>query len=138
MKFSETDMPDRREMAALYNAVGWTAYTNDSDQLEKAIRNSTYVVTARHQGELTGLARAVSDDVSIFYLQDVLVHPDHRGKGVGRHLIELCLERFADVRQKVLLTDDSERLHSLYESFGYRPLPTLDGLHGFVRIEKSE
>lgn len=29
----------------LYNALGWTKYTQDPETLYKALRNSTYVVT---------------------------------------------------------------------------------------------
>jgi GNAT superfamily N-acetyltransferase len=90
------------DLAALYESVGWEAYTRSPDALVEAIGNSSIVVTARDEhGELIGLARGLSDDASIVYLQDILVRPDHQRTGVGRRLLTICLERYRHVRQKV-------------------------------------
>ena len=98
------------------------------------------MVTARADGQLIGLARGLSDDVSIFYLQDVLVHPDWQHRGVGTALLTECLERYAHVRQKVLLTDDEESQRRFYESLGYEDTRRITnvGLHTFVRIDGME
>ncbi len=139
MELREGVVPTTDELVSLYRSVGWTAYAADPSALHAAVEGSSFVVTARVDGTLTGLARGLSDDVSIFYLQDILVSPDHQGRGVGRALLERCLERFAHVRQKVLLTDDEERQHRLYRSVGYRDVATVNDppLHAFVRIERA-
>jgi len=115
--------PDIDEMSllALYNAVNWTIYTNEEnrDKLGTAVRNSTYVVTAWKDEQLVGLARVLSDDVSIFYLQDILILPEYQGMGIGRKLLANCLERFHHVRAKVLMTDNEERQIKFYESMGF-------------------
>ncbi len=109
------------QLVTLYNAVGWFAYTRDgrSAHLPTAIRNSTYVVTAWHADQLVGLARGLSDDVSIFYLQDILVHPDYQRTGIGRSLLQNCLDRFHHVRTKLLLTDNDEKQKAFYRSLGF-------------------
>lgn len=58
------------QLVDLYNSVGWLAYTSDEQRpkLLEAISNSTYVVTAWIDEMLVGLARCISDDVSICYL----------------------------------------------------------------------
>jgi GNAT superfamily N-acetyltransferase len=109
----------RAHLVALYDRVGWGAYTADPEALVRAVAQSTYAVTAWEGGRLIGLARGLSDDVSIFYLQDILVRPEYQGQGVGRALLGDCLERFEHVRQKVLLTDDEESQRRFYESLGY-------------------
>jgi len=97
-------------------------------------------VTARDaEGTLVGLARCLSDDVSIMYLQDVLVHPDQHRHGIGGELVRRCLDRFAHVRQRVLLTDDEPGQVAFYESLGYQNVrdfgpPTLNA---FVRFADS-
>ena len=125
-----------KELGDLYESVGWTVYTADLESLHRATANSTYVVAARSDGQLIGLARALSDDVSIFYLQDLLVRPDWQRRGVGRQLLERCLARFDHVRQKVLLTDDGDAQHQFYESMGYTNTTEFGAveLHTFVRI----
>jgi len=127
------------QLFELYDSVGWVSYTHERrrDGLPKAIRNSTYVVTAWSGETLVGLARGLSDDVSIFYLQDILVRPAFQGQGVGRRLLENCLERFGHVRSKVLMTDNEEKQVSFYESLGYKNTRSLIKWHlnTFVQID---
>ena len=115
-----TDLPVRAELLSLYASVGWTNYTQDPGKLEKAVRQSSFVVCARSVGgELLGLARAVSDDVSICYVQDILVCPGVQRSGVGRALMTAVLERYRHVMQQVLITDDGAAQQAFYRSLGF-------------------
>ena len=108
------------EALALYSSVGWAAYTRDPELLMRGIRNSSFVVTARDPGDaLIGLARAVSDDATICYLQDILVEPAYQGVGVGRRLLEAVQDRYAHVRQTALLTDNEPGQRAFYEALGF-------------------
>ena len=140
MEYESGAVPNVDELVALYGSVGWGAYTNDRDGLATGIRNSTLVVTARTNGRLVGLARVLSDDVSIVYVQDVLVSPEFQRSGVGRQLLERCLDRFSHVRQRMLLTDDEAHQHRLYESLGFHDVAKLKGvgLHAFVNIAGAD
>ncbi|MGD8753419.1 MAG: GNAT family N-acetyltransferase [Anaerolineales bacterium] len=73
------DLPTQ-QIVYLYNSVGWITYTSTEQlpKLQQAIRNSSYVVTAWSGENLIGMARCVSDDVSIAYLQDILVDPAYQ------------------------------------------------------------
>jgi predicted GNAT family N-acyltransferase len=130
-------MPGRDELAGLYDAVGWAAYTRDLDALERAVRGSAHVVTARRGGRLVGLARVVSDGATIAYLQDVLVHPEEQGSGLGKRLVTEVMAPFEQVRQKVLLTDDEPGQRAFYESLGFAEVRDLDdgSLRAFVRFD---
>jgi GNAT superfamily N-acetyltransferase len=119
------------EAVALYDAVGWTAYTRDPASLSRAIAASHLVVTARDGAELVGLARTISDGVSICYLQDLLVRPDRQRAGIGRALIERVLEHYSAVRQFVLMTD-LDGPTEFYRGAGLVPLAE-HGLVGFAR-----
>jgi|SRR6478672_10140635 len=121
----------RAEAVSLYDAVGWTAYTRDPEALVEAIAQSHLVVTARGDGRLVGLARTISDGVTICYLQDLLVHPDHQRGGIGRALLDRVLREYAGVRQFVLMTDrDGPR--DFYSGAGLVPFEA-QGVVGFVR-----
>lgn len=114
------DRPTLDEALELYRAVGWSAYTKAPETLERALVNSTLLVTARDDsGRLLGLARAVSDDATICYVQDILVRPEAQGSGVGRTLLETVKERFGHVRQTVLITDNEPGQRAFYESLGF-------------------
>jgi GNAT superfamily N-acetyltransferase len=124
-------------LIALYEAVGWSAYTQHPSILAAAIKGSDFVVTAVEDGSLIGLTRCVSDDATITYIQDILVHPDHQRKGIGEALVGAVLQRYAHVRQKVLLTDDRPEQLRFYERLGFRNTRELETtrLNAFVQIE---
>ena len=86
---------------------------------------------------LVGLARCMSDDSSINYLQDILILPEYQGQGIGRRLLEKCLERFKHVRTHVILTDDEDRQKHFYESLGYKNTKSLKKvcLNCYVKIK---
>ena len=124
------------DLLSLYGSLGWVAYTRAPDALVKAIHGSTYVVSAWAGDELIGLARGLSDDVSVFLLQDILVRPEWQRKGIGTALLTDCLKRFAHVRAALLLTDDEAYQRAFYESFGFANVGDLHelALNAFVRF----
>lgn len=124
-------------MIELYDSVGWSAYTRDVATLRRALAGSSTPVIARHGAVLIGLARVVSDGATICYLHDVLVNPTHQGNGVGRALVQLALEAYANVCQKVLLTDDQPAQRRFYESLGFSEAAVAPGgpLRAFVRLD---
>jgi len=140
VEYVDSDQLTVDEVAELYESVGWSSYTIDPGQLLDAITRSTYWVTARDASRLVGIARCLSDDFSICYLQDVLVRPETQRQGVGRELVDRCGRRFEHVRQHVLLTDDEEHQHRLCRAAGYSEVAALrnDRLHAFDRIRGAK
>lgn len=129
--------PDRpvsqSDLLALYGSVGWSSYTRDPAGLHRAVAGSLWRMGAWDGPELVGLVRAVGDDVSIAYVQDVLVRPDRQRRGIGARLLAAALERFAHVRQLVLVADDEEKTASFYRSAGLTDLAD-EGCRAFVRF----
>ena len=127
-------------LCALYDSVGWTTYTRDPVQLSAAIAGSDSVFIALEGDTLIGLARAISDDATVAYIQDILVRPSHQGRGVGRRLLQALLDRYSHVRQKILLTDDRPQQLEFYTSMGFRNTRDLTRtpLNSFVIIEGVE
>jgi GNAT superfamily N-acetyltransferase len=125
------------ELVDLYRSVGWEGYAADPASLRAAIAGSSQVVAARLDGRLVGLARAISDGASVCYVQDVLVRPEAQGSGIGTALVRAVLEPYADVRQKVLLTDDEPRQRAFYESLGFAEVRDFGKgtLRAFVRFD---
>lgn len=129
-------LPSRDETRTLYDSVGWAAYTEDLDALIRGLENSAVVVTARSGGELIGLARIVSDQATIAYLQDVLVHPSFQRRGIATALVNRAFAPFSRVRQHVLLTDAEPGQRAFYESIGFTEIRDLpgQGCRSFVRF----
>ena len=117
----------------LYSDAGWTLYTNNPEQLIRAIQNSHYVLSAWDGEELVALLRAVGDGETILYIQDILVLQAYQGQGIGSTLMKMALEAHAQVRQVVLITDQDTGLHTFYRKVGLKEVSEI-GLSGFVRI----
>lgn len=125
----------------LYKEVGWTNYTEAPDELLKAFQNSSYILLALgDNGDLKGISRSISDDISIHYLQDILVSPKFQRSGVGRTLLNKVLERFDHVRTHMILTDDEKKQLDFYESLGYSNTKELRDipLNSFVKMKGIE
>jgi GNAT superfamily N-acetyltransferase len=68
-----------------------------------------------------GLARVVTDQATFAYLCDVYVLESHRGRGLGKWLIECVMAHTATLglRRINLATQDA---HRLYARHGFKPL----------------
>ena len=120
------------EILRLYSAVGWVAYTRDPDSLRRGYEHSLLTLAAYDEDELIGIIRTVGDGATIVYIQDIIVLPEHQGRGVGTALIQAILEKFRAVRQIVLATDDTERTVAFYKKQGLTPMSEY-GCCGFMK-----
>jgi len=98
----------------------WISYTNNLPELMEAINNSMMVVSAWSEEKLVGLIRVIGDKTIILYIQDILVLKEYKRRGVGRTLIEKVIESYKNIRQIVLLTDESDESRGFYESLGFK------------------
>jgi GNAT superfamily N-acetyltransferase len=73
------------------------------------------------QGAQVGFARVISDFATIAYLGDVFVLETHRGRGLGKWLMECIVQHPAlqNLRRWILTTRDA---HELYSQVGFAPV----------------
>lgn len=121
------------EIKKLYDAVGWTAYTDDMNSLEKGYENSLKVLAAYEDDKLLGIIRAVGDGFTVVFIQDILVFPEEQGKGIGKALIKAMLDFYPNVRQIQLTTDVDPKTIAFYKSVGFSELSEIDCC-GFMRL----
>ena len=115
------------EVLPLYEAVGWTNYTQKPEMLEAAYKNSLHIIGAFNNDEkLIGVLRGVGDGASILFIQDILVYPEYQHQGIGTKLLQETLEKYKNVYQIQLATDDSTKTVSFYESNGFTSLTSLN------------
>ena len=72
-------------------------------------------------GAQVGLARVISDFATIAYVGDVFVLDTHRGRGLGKWLMQ-CITRhppLQNLRRWILTTRDA---HGLYSQVGFTPV----------------
>ena len=108
----------------LYQAVGWTNYTNQPQMLEKSLFHSLAIYLARDGEEIVGLVRLVGDGFSSVFVQDLIVLPSYQRQGIGSALMKKALENYKDAYQVQLVTEQTERTLGFYRSMGFEILST--------------
>ena len=76
-----------REAARLYRLAGWVGEAESCDFLGAALASSCAVCAAFAGERLAGMGRALGDGVSDAYIQDVVVAPEFRRRGIGGAIV---------------------------------------------------
>jgi ribosomal protein S18 acetylase RimI-like enzyme len=76
---------------------------DDPERLERMLRNADIIVTARDEGRLVGIARAVSDFAYCCYLSDLAVDVAYQRQGIGKRLIDETRARAGDCATLILV-----------------------------------
>ena len=72
---------------------------------------------------------------TIIFVQDILVFPREQRKGVGTALMKAVLDRYPDVRQIELATDNTSKTVAFYKSLGFTEFSEM-GCCGFMRCRQ--
>lgn len=121
------------EIVGLYQSVGWTNYLRRMDMLQQAYEGSLCVLGAYDADRLIGIIRAVGDGLSIVFIQDIIVLPEYQRRGVGTALLRAVMDRYRDVYQLELLTDNTEKTKAFYRSVGLVPAVDI-GCMAFIKM----
>ena len=121
------------EILPLYKAVGWSNYYEHPEMLQQAYAGSLCILAAYEDEKLIGIIRAVGDECSILFIQDILVYPEYQRKGIGTALIRAVLEQYPHVYQIELATDNTEKTVSFYKSLGFRAMQEI-GCCAFLKF----
>ena len=132
MEIREYIKYNEEEISRLYNAVGWTAYTENMPALREVFKNSMLVLAAYDGEELLGIIRTVGDGATIVFVQDILVFPDKQRQGIGTALLKEILNRYPNVRQIELATDNTAKTVGFYKSMGFAEMSEI-GCCGFMK-----
>ena len=134
MEIREYIKYNEEEISRLYNAVGWTAYTENMPALREGFKNSMLVLAAYDGEELLGIIRTVGDGATIVFVQDILVFPDKQRQGIGTALLKEILNRYPNVRQIELATDNTAKTVGFYKSMGFAEMSEI-GCCGFMKCQ---
>ena len=106
----------------LYQAVGWTNYTNQPQMLAQALTHSLVIYLARDGEKIVGLVRLIGDGFSSVFVQDLIVLPSYQRQGIGSTLMKQALADYKDAYQVQLATEESEKTLGFYRSLGFETL----------------
>ncbi|HHA8942895.1 GNAT family acetyltransferase [Streptococcus pneumoniae] len=108
----------------LYQAVGWTNYTHQTEMLEQALSHSLVIYLALDGDAVVGLIRLVGDGFSSVFVQDLIVLSSYQRQGIGSSLMKQALGNFKEVYQVQLATEQTEKNVGFNRSMGFEILST--------------
>ena len=121
--------PEPARLAALRESVGWPGRP---ENWPRAYDAYACTASAWEDGELVGWVSLLSDGVHHAFLADVLVHPDHQRRGIGRRLVRGAVERLAARGVTLFHVDFAEPNAAFYRACGFRL-----GRGGYLEIDHS-
>ena len=118
------DPPTTQEYNRLRDHVGWSVYA-DADAVAYGLEHSLFHVTVRDGDELIGMGRVIGDGAITFYIQDVIVREDYRGRGVGKAIMERLMDYVARTATEdaVVGLFAAKGKEPFYERFDFIPRP---------------
>ena len=121
----------------LYQAVGWTNYTNQPQMLEQALSHSLVIYLALDDDAVVGLIRLIGDGFSSVFVQDLIVLPSYQRQGIGSLLMKEALKDYKDAYQVQLVTEETEKNLGFYRFMGFEILSTYD-CTGMIWINREK
>ena len=104
------------DLADLRESVGW-------NRMEKEYRNplqtSYYHIAVYEKEALIGFIDCVSNGVTDAYIQDLMVHPDYQGRGIGTDLMKKMIDYLKKKHIYMISVVFEEKLKPFYEKFGF-------------------
>jgi len=114
--------PERLDLGTVHEFLtnSYWARGVSPDVILRSVSNSLCFGLYR-RGEQVGFARVITDRATFAYLADVFVLEGHRGRGLGRWLMEVVLTHpdLQGLRRWMLATADA---HGLYREYGFHEL----------------
>jgi len=105
-----------KELQDLFLSVGW-ASGNHPEKLAEAMKNSGAVFSAWDGDKLIGLINALDDGIMTAYVHFLLVNPEYHGKGIGKELLRLVMEKYKDYLRILLISE--ENATEFYQNSGF-------------------
>lgn len=116
------------ELQDLYRFASW-GKSRSLEQIGRMLEGTSICFSVRYGGKLVAFCRMMTDFVFRGSMWDILVHPDHQGKGLGSRLMVYALEHPAIRGIPVIVTYTSE-LVDFVGKLGFEPR------HGLMILQR--
>jgi glucosamine-phosphate N-acetyltransferase len=126
--FSIKDFPDKREylfslLSQLTSAplITEKSYNNIINKLDDNHNIFVYVLDNKIVGMITLLheQKLIHNGLKIVHIEDLVVDKEYKNRGIGRDLINYCLDKISKEEYYKIILDCSEELERFYNKFGF-------------------
>lgn len=112
--------PGADEVADLFRRSGIRRPVDDLERIARMIEHANLIVTARDEGRLVGIARALTDFSFCCYLSDLAVDRNYQRSGIGAELVRRVEEAIGE--QAMLLLLAAPEAMEYYPKIGFQPV----------------
>lgn len=103
-------------LADLRQSVGWNRM---EDCCRGSLASSYYHIAVYSSGALIAYIDCVSNGVTDAYIQDLIVHPDFQGHGIGTELMNRMLSFLKSRHIYMISVIFDDALRAFYKRFGF-------------------
>ncbi|MGD9212237.1 MAG: GNAT family N-acetyltransferase [Desulfobacteraceae bacterium] len=117
-------LPTCEEYNKLRESAGWGAL--DASVVKRSLPKTIYSICAEHNGDLIGFGRVVGDGGLCFYIQEIIVSPDHQRKGIGTYFLDRIMEYIGRnaTKRSYIAVMVGKGLENFYSKYGFWSRPT--------------
>jgi GNAT superfamily N-acetyltransferase len=112
--WKETDFSAIQRLSVI---EGWPTPIRRPDEALKAWQQSWPTLVIIQDGKIIGFLRGLTDGEVTTYVAELLINADHRGKGLGTLLLEVCHALHPHARLDLISTEAADLF---YEKKGFR------------------
>ena len=121
IKFEDYLISDDKNLLnheTIHNFLSRSYWANNrSNETIRTSLEASICVGVYHGTKQIGLARLVTDHATVYWLCDVFIDEDYRGKGIGKKMIESITT--AEEYKNLLGVLGTKDAHGLYKSFNF-------------------
>ena len=105
-----------KDLVDLRESVGWSRMEHE---YKNPLLTSYYHIAVYEKELLIGYIDCVSNGVTDAYIQDLMVHPDYQGRGIGTDLMKKMIDYLKKKHIYMISVVFEEKLKPFYEKFGF-------------------
>lgn len=119
--YHEEDTITPEELAEVFLLSGIRRPVEDLERLGRMLAHADELLTARADGKLVGVLRAVTDYAYCCYISDLAVRKDYHGQRIGESLMKKLQEKLGNEEVQYILTSAPTAV-GFYERIGMERL----------------
>ena len=116
MIYQYNEAVSAKDLSDLRESVGWNRM---EDEYSNPLMISFYHIAVYEDDKMVGYIDSVSNGVTDAYIQDLMVHPDYQGKGLGTELMNQMIAYLKENRIYIISVVFEESLKPFYDRFGF-------------------